>query len=127
MLGYLVLEPDITESDMTNAIYLALTNDELRSAGEWIKAASKKFPNSENIAALRAWHLRLTGDIHGAETILENILTKNPNNLVALIETGINAYNASDTAKAKEYLKKAQIINAGGPWSETIEGYLGKL
>ncbi len=37
VLGYLVLEPDITQADMSNAVYLALANDEIRSAGEWLK------------------------------------------------------------------------------------------
>ncbi len=37
VLGYLVLETDITQSDMSNAVYLALSHDEIRSAGEWLK------------------------------------------------------------------------------------------
>jgi heptaprenylglyceryl phosphate synthase len=37
VLGYLVMEPDITVSDVNNAVYLALTHNEIRSAEEWIK------------------------------------------------------------------------------------------
>ncbi len=93
VLGYLVLEPDVTEYDMNNAIYLALSNNETRSAGEWIKKALEKFPDSLDLGALRAWDLRITNNIPEAKTILADILTKNPNHLLALIESGINAYN----------------------------------
>ena len=36
VLGYLVLENDATEADITNAIYLALVHEEMRNAAEWI-------------------------------------------------------------------------------------------
>lgn len=127
VLGYLVLEPDVTEYDINNAIYLALSNNETRSAGEWIKKALEKFPDSLDLGALRGWDLRITNNVPEAKTILADILTKNPNHLLALIESGINAYNEWDKVQAKTFFKKAQIINAGGTWSEIIEGYLGKL
>jgi hypothetical protein len=127
VLGYLMIEPDITESDVNNAIYLALTNDEVRSAGEWIKRGIEKFPDSQDLAALRAWHLRMTNNTAAAKIILDDILKKNPNHLIGLVESGINTYNEGDKVKAKEYLKKAKIINAGGAWLETIEAYLGRI
>jgi predicted Zn-dependent protease len=87
VLGYLVLETDATESDLSNAIYLALTNNELRSADEWIKKAIKKYPSSYDINALQAWNLRITNKASMAKPILENVLSKNQNHLIALIES----------------------------------------
>lgn len=69
----------------------------------------------------------MTNNIPAAKALLTDILQKNPNHLLGLIESGINAYNEGDTLKAKEYLTKAEILNAGGSWSETINGYLGRL
>ncbi len=43
------------------------------------------------------------------------------------MQAGILAYNAGDTIKASEYLRKAKIIDAGGAWSEMIEEYLGRI
>jgi hypothetical protein len=62
-----------------------------------------------------------------AKPILENVLSKNQNHLIALIESWINAYNEGDLKKAKEFLKKADIINAGWSWSKTIDAYLAKI
>jgi len=82
VLGYLVMEPDVTEYDMNNAIYLALTNDEIRSASEWIKRGLEKFPDSQDMNALNSWYLRVTNNVPAAKTILDGILTKNPNHLL---------------------------------------------
>ena len=98
---------------MSNAVYLALTYDEVRTAGEWLKQANEKFPKSLDLMALSAWHLRITGKIAEAQNLLTTIREKNPNHLLALIESGINAYNAGEKTTAKEYMKKAKIINAG--------------
>ena len=87
----------------------------------------EKFPNSQDLLALKAWHLRITNNVPEAKKILTKILTKNPNHLLGLVESGINSYNDGDTVKAKEYLKKAQIINAGGSWTKTIDAYLAKI
>lgn len=127
VLWYLMIEPDITESDVNNAVFLALSHDEVRSAGEWIKRGLEKFPNSLELQWLQAWHYRVTNNIPAVKALLTDILQKNPNHLLGLIESGINAYNEGDTLKAKEYLTKAEILNAGGSWSETINGYLGRL
>lgn len=93
VLGYLVLEPDITQADMSNAVYLALANDEMRSAGEWIKQGLAKFPNSQDLLALNAWYLRSTNNNHAAKIITDGVLTRNPNHLVGLVQAGILAYN----------------------------------
>lgn len=127
VLWYLVLEPDITQSDMSNAVYLALTNDEIRSAGEWLKQGLTKFPNSLDLLALNAWYLRSTNNTHGAQIIIDGVLAKNPNHLVWLVQAGILAYNSGDKVKASEYLKKAKIIDAGGVWSEMIDEYLWRI
>lgn len=67
---------------MSNAVYLALTNDEIRSAGEWLKQGLTKFPNSLDLLALNAWYLRSTNNTHGAKIIIDGVLAKNPNHLV---------------------------------------------
>lgn len=107
------MNADVTVSDINNAVFLALTYNETRSAGEWIKRGITKFPESSDLMALQAWHLRITSKVADAKKILTRVLAKNPNHLLALIESGINAYNDGDTVKAKEHFKKAQIINAG--------------
>lgn len=127
VLGYLVLEPDITQADMSNAVYLALANDEMRSAGEWIKQGLAKFPNSQDLLALNAWYLRSTNNNHAAKIITDGVLTRNPNHLVGLVQAGILAYNEWDKVKAWEYLKKAKIIDAGGVWADMIEEYIARL
>jgi predicted Zn-dependent protease len=104
-----------------------LTHNEIRSAEEWIKRWLTKFPTSQDLLALKAWQLRITNKPLEAKKILTTILTKNPNHLLGLVESGTNSYNDGDTMKAKEYFKKAQIINAGWSWTKTIEAYLAKL
>lgn len=126
VLGYLMLEPDMTEADATNAIYLALVHGETRNASEWITIGKEKFSNSDNILGLEAWYLRTTNDSAGAQTIVDNILARNENHLIALVQWGILAYEAGFKEKSKTLLKKAKIIDAGGTWSTTIAEYLAK-
>lgn len=86
VLGYLMLEPDVTEADATNAIYLALVHGETRNAGEWITIGRAKFSDSENILGLQAWYLRITNNSTEAQTIVDNILSRNENHLIALVQ-----------------------------------------
>jgi hypothetical protein len=85
VLGYLVMEPDVTEADITNAIYLALDHSETRNAGEWVRIGKEKFASSDNIRALEAWYLRETGKKNEAQTIIDEILNRE-SNLIALVQ-----------------------------------------
>ena len=85
VLGYLVLENDATEADITNAIYLALLYEENRNAGEWIKLGKGKYTSSDNIRALEAWYLRISGKTPEAQAIIDDILTRN-DNIIALVQ-----------------------------------------
>lgn len=125
VLGYLVMEPDATEADITNAIYLALSYEETRNAGEWIKIGKERFDSSDNIRALEAWHLRTTQKTADAQAIVDEILGRS-DNLIALVQWGILASDSGYTEKAKTLLRKAKIIDAGGTWAETINTYLSK-
>jgi tetratricopeptide (TPR) repeat protein len=89
VLGHLVENPDATELDITNALYLALTEKNLTLAEKWIKLGVEKSPDSPDILSLRAWYMRLTGNTETALTILDTILAKNPNHLIALVQAGI--------------------------------------
>jgi tetratricopeptide (TPR) repeat protein len=126
VLGYLMLEPDVTEPDITNAIYLALLHDETRNAGEWIKIGHEKFPDSENISGLEIWHLRTTGKTAEAQALADTLLSKNQTHLIGLVQWGILAQEAGYKEKAKTLLKQAKIIDAGGTWEKTIDEYLAK-
>lgn len=126
VLGYLMLEPDVTEADINNAVYLALVHNETRNAGEWIKIGKEKFPNAENLAGLEVWYLRSINKILEAQTLADNLLSKNENDLIALVQWGILAHEAGYKEKAKTLLKKAKIIDAGGTWEKTIDEYLAK-
>lgn len=86
VLGYLMLEEDVTEADINNAVYLALVHDEIRNAGEWIKIGKEKFPNAENLAGLEAWYLRATSKTSEAQALVDTLLTKNSNDLIALVQ-----------------------------------------
>lgn len=86
VLGYLLLEPDVTEPDIANAVYLALVHGETRSAGEWIRIGREKYPSSDNIRGLEAWYLRTTEKKEEAQTIVEEILARNPTHLIALVQ-----------------------------------------
>lgn len=125
VLGYLVMEPDATEADITNAIYLALDHGETRNAWEWIRIGKEKFPSSDNIQALEVWYLRITGKTNEAQTIVDDILARS-DNLIALVQWGILAQESGFTEKAKTLLQRAKIIDAGGTWSETITEHLSK-
>lgn len=127
VLGYLVLNNDTTELDITNAIYLALKQDAARNAQEWIKIGLDKFPNSLDMLALQAWYYRVTDNKKQSQMILDEVLAKNNKNLVALIQAGILAFENGNNQKAFGYFQKAKAIDAGGNWSETIEEYLGKI
>jgi len=127
VLGYLVLNDDATELDITNAIYLALKQDGARNAQEWIKIGLVKFPNSLDLLALQAWYYRVTDNKKQAQIIVDEVLAKNNKNLVALMQAGILAFDAGNTQKAFGYFQKAKVIDAGGNWSETIEEYLAKI
>lgn len=126
VLGYLMLEPDVDEADITNGVYLALVHNETRNAGEWIKIGREKFPNSESIHGLEAWYLRMTGKSAEAQIIVDSILSQNQTHLISLVQGGILAYEAGYKEKAKTLLKQAKIIDAGGTWEKTIDEYLTK-
>lgn len=126
VLGYLVLEPDSTEADFTNAIYLALTHNELRNADGWIKAGRKKFDKSDTLKALEAWHLRITGMKEEAQTIIDDILSQNPNHLIAVVQAGILAHESGEKIKAKTFFQRAKIMDTAGTWTKTIDEYLKK-
>ena len=49
----------------------------------------EKFPSSPDVLSLRAWYMRLAGNPDTALIILDDILTKNPNHLIALVQAGI--------------------------------------
>jgi len=85
VLGYLVLENDATEADITNAIYLALVHEEPRNAEAWITLGKKRFPSSASILALEAWYLRIGGKTSEAQLIIDEILAKN-DNVIALVQ-----------------------------------------
>ncbi len=125
VLGYLVLENDATEADITNAIYLALVHEEMRNAAEWITLGKKRFPSSASILALEGWHLRIGGKTSEAQMIIDEILSKN-DNVIALVQGGILAQEAGYKEKSKTLLNKAKVIDAGGTWAETIDEYLKK-
>ena len=86
VLGYLMLEADMTEADASNAIYLALLHSETRNAGEWIKIGKEKFPASENIPGLEIWYLRSINKSSEAQTLADLLLAKNENHLIALVQ-----------------------------------------
>ena len=127
VLSYLILEPDVTESDITNALYLALRAWEYRLANEWVKKWTEKYPDSDDIQALRSWNLRVQQKNTSAQIIIDETLKKNEKNLIALVQAGILAYESWDKLKAKKYLEEAKFIDAHGNWSEEIEKYLGQI
>lgn len=86
VLGYLMLEPDVAEADITNAVYLALVHNETRNAGEWIKIGREKFAESESIRGLEAWYLRTTGKSQEAQAIVDSILSRNETHLISLVQ-----------------------------------------
>gem|GEM_PF-1254792 len=81
-----MLEPDVTEADVTNAIYLALVHGETRNAGEWIKIGHEKFPDSENITGLEIWYLRTIGKTTEAQALADTLLSKNETHLIGLVQ-----------------------------------------
>ncbi len=125
VLWYLVLENDATEADIINAIYLALIHEENRNADEWIKLWKQKYQSSDSILALEAWYLRITGRKSEAQIIVDSILNKN-NNVIALVQWWILAYESGYKEKAKTLFLQAKTIDAGGTWAETIDEYLKK-
>ncbi len=124
VLSYLVKNEDATEIDINNAIYLALTENSLDNARTWIDLGAARFPNSDDIQALKAWHLRATGSKSESQTLVDALLQKNPNHLIALIQDGILSYENGDMQSAKTRLQKAKAIDAGGSWATTIDEYL---
>ena len=74
VLGYLVLENDATEADITNAIYLALVYEESRYAGDWITLGKQKYTKSDSLLALEAWYLRKIQKSGEAQVIIDEIL-----------------------------------------------------
>lgn len=127
VLWYLIQEPDATESDYTNAVYLALKWAEYRLATEWIKKWTLKYPESNDIQALRAWSMRIQQKNTAAEIIIDQVLKKDKNNIIALVQGGILAYESGEKEKAKKYLEEAKLIDIHDNWSEDIEKYLGQL
>lgn len=123
VLGYLVLENDVAEADITNAIYLALVHEESRNAGEWIRIGKERFPSSDNILSLEAWHLRITGKTIESQTLVDEILARN-DNLIALIQGGILAHESGYKEKAKTLMKKAKSLDTAETWAETIDEYI---
>lgn len=113
VLGHLVGSPDATELDITNALYLALTEQRLDLAEKWIKIGIEKSPDSQDILAMRGWYMRLTGNKETGLAILNTVLEKNPNHLIALVQTGAIYTEKKEKDLAKPFLEKAAIIDAG--------------
>ena len=122
VLGYLVLESDVTEADITNAVYLALVHEETRNAGEWIKIGKERFPSSDNILGLESWYLRITGKTMESQNLVDEILARS-NNLIALVQAGILAHDSGYKEKSKTLMQKAKVIDTSETWSEIIEEY----
>ncbi len=112
VLSYLVKNENATETDINNAIYLALTENSLENARTWIELASQRFPDSDDLKALKSWHLRVTGSKNESQTLIDSLLQKNPNNLIALIQDAILSYENGDGKTAKTRLEKAKSIDA---------------
>ena len=113
VLTYLVESPEATELDITNALYLALTEKKLILADAWIKIGMEKSPNSPDILALRSWHMRLTGNKDTALALANTVLAKNPNHLISLVQAGIIYTEKGQKELAKPLLEKAALIDAG--------------
>jgi len=79
----------VSELDIVNALYLALTEKQLTLTQKWVKIGMEKFPSSPDVLSLRAWQMRLAGNPDTALVILDDILAKNPNHLIALVQAGI--------------------------------------
>jgi len=126
VLGHLVESTEATDLDITNAIYLALTEKQFTLAEKWIKIGIEKSPDSPDILSLRAWHLRLNGNVDTALILLNTILAKDPNHLIALVQAGIIHQEKWEIELAKPLLEKASNIDTGGIWADTIESYLSK-
>ena len=126
VLGHLLENPDVSELDITNALFLVLTEKQLTLAQKWVKIGMDKFPSSPDVLSLRAWYMRLAGNPDTALIILDDILQKNPNHLIALVQAGIIHAEKWEMDIAKSLLEKAKQIDAGGTWADTIETYLSK-
>ncbi|MFA6080602.1 MAG: hypothetical protein WC753_03960 [Candidatus Gracilibacteria bacterium] len=126
VLGHLLENPDVTELDITNALFLALTEKQMPLVQKWIARGMEKFPSSPDILGLRAWSLRLAGNSDTALVILDDILKKTPNHLIALVQAGIIHAEKGETDIARPLLEKAKMIDAGGTWADTLETYLSK-
>lgn len=113
VLKHLVESPDATELDITNALYLALTEQRLDLAEIWIKLGIEKAPDSPDILALRSWYMRLTGNKDNALAIANTVLAKHPNHLISLVEAGIIYTERGQKELAKPLLEKAALIDAG--------------
>lgn len=124
VLWHLVENPDATELDITNALYLALTENRLDLAERWIKTGVEKSPDSPDLLSLRAWYMRLTDNRETGLAILNTVLAKNPNQLIALVQAGIIHTEKWEKDIAKPLLEKAAQIDAGWIWADTIELYL---
>lgn len=124
VLGHLLENSDVSELDITNALFLVLTEKQLPLAQKWVKIGMDKFPSSPDILSLRAWYMRLAGNPDTALVILDTILAKNPNHLIALVQAGIIHTERGEIEVAKPLLEKAKQIDAGGTWADTIETYL---
>lgn len=124
VLNYLIEWPDATELDITNALYLALNEKKLELAEKWIKIGLEKSPNSHDIIALRGWYMRLTNNKEIWLALLKNILDKNPNHLIALVQSWIIYAEKWEKEMAHSLLERAALIDAGGIWADTIEKHL---
>lgn len=113
VLDYLVAAPEATELDITNALYLALTENRTDLAEKWIKIGVEKSPDSADIQSLRAWYMRLTDNREVGLTLAKTVLLKNPNHLIALVQAGIIHTEKGEKDIAKPMLEKAAQIDAG--------------
>lgn len=127
VLDYIVNEENVTENDLTNAIYLALRAKKYDLAQNWIRRALSLYPDKHDILALRAWYLRETGNSNTALIILDNILKNNPNHLVSLVQKWSIAVEEGDSELARDLLQRAQVIDTTGTWSDDIRLSLSRI
>lgn len=89
VLGYMLREPDIVESDFSTAIWLAISAENTKDATLWITSGLAKFPKSAWLQAMQARLSRLMGDPIAQKNAIDAAVAIDPENPLTLLERGI--------------------------------------
>jgi uncharacterized protein HemY len=111
VLGYLLQEKDVTEDDFAVAISLAFDQNDNNRAYSWAFEGTHRFPDSKTLLPLYLQALRLSGNTHQAQVLIDSLPETTRNLPLIRLEQGILYYRAARYTEAKRIFESLSAFD----------------